>query len=171
MADRFHLEVHWETQQASVYALQLDRPGRLGPNLKPHAEDPPCDPKTFTAAADKFTCGNIGARPDPQNGGIVMGARNITMAFLATYLPNMGGDEIDRPVVDRTGLSGGFDFSVAGAALMIPGIGTAKTAPDSDLREPSFRQMLREQLGLKLESATAPVRVLIIDRVERPAEN
>ena len=164
LEERFKLGVHWETQQAPVFALELVTSGKLGPNLKPHAENPPCDPKAFAGASELLSCGNIGSRRDPQGGSVITGSRNLTMALLANSLPNLSRGEVDRPVVDRTGLRGGFDFTMSGGGPVLPGV-------PPDPQAPSFVQVLREELGLKLVSTTGPVQVLMIDRVERPSEN
>ena len=93
-----------------------------------------------------------------------------------TYLPMFAG----RRVVDRTGLSGGFDLALYFDNRPIPGVG-----PGGGLRMPppsadptpadadavSIFTALEEQLGLKLESQTGPVEVLVIDHVERPTPN
>ena len=96
------------------------------------------------------------------------GSRNTTIERLAVQLPSFGS--LDRPVVDRTGLSGKFDFTLewtpetANAGLPDPNTQT-------DTQETTFLQALREQLGLKLESAKAPIQTLVVDHVERPSEN
>jgi uncharacterized protein (TIGR03435 family) len=100
----------------------------------------------------------------------------VTMAqFVDAYLPMY----LDRRVVDRTGLTGGFDLAlnfdsrqmVAGAG---PGGGlgvppSAAEPANSDV--PSIFTALEEQLGLKLEPQTGPAEVLVIDHVERPTPN
>src|SRR5438045_115364 len=44
LAERFKLVLHFETQEAPVFALTLAKPGKLGPKLRPHADGPPCEP-------------------------------------------------------------------------------------------------------------------------------
>ena len=74
-------------------------------------------------------------------------------------------------MVDRTGLSGRFDFTLAWAPeTTVPAPSDAPTMPPDRLG-PTPLLALRDQLGLKLESARAPVKILVIDRVERPSEN
>ena len=80
-------------------------------------------------------------------------------------------DTVGRAVVDRTGLSGTFDFSLEWAREVLRKVqGGIETVP-ADPQGPSFRQALREQLGLKLESTKAPLQILVIDHIERPSEN
>ena len=79
--------------------------------------------------------------------------------------------EIDRPVVDRTGLAGRFDFTLeygpqsSDELAKLPAV--EGTSPNA-VRMP-FRHALREQLGLHLVPSTAPIRSLIIDHVEKPS--
>jgi uncharacterized protein (TIGR03435 family) len=70
-----------------------------------------------------------------------------------------------RNVVDRTGLAGSFDLT-----LLFQPIQTAST-PSDLTGPPSIFTALQEQLGLKLESTTGPVDVLVIDHVEEPSPN
>lgn len=158
LADRFHLEIHFETREMPVYALVVATPGKLGPKLRPHEEGRSCD----TPAPDLFPgrCRNLALMLRPDNTRIG-GARDVPMDYLAQGIPTL--TPLGRPVVDQTGLSGKFDFTIEWLQT-----GPAP-APDSDA--PSFAEALREQLGLKLESTKAPVRTPVIDRVESPSEN
>ena len=88
------------------------------------------------------------------------------MALIAGTLASMG--QLARPVADRTGLSGGFDFTLEWSPDVPP---RAPGEPAPDAQGPSFQEALREQLGLKLESTKAPQPVLIVDKVEKPSEN
>jgi len=166
LADRFKLAVHFETQESPVLALVMVKPGKLGPKLRPHAEGPACDaapapgvfpPKCYLMAMTW------------KSGRMPMGgSRDTTMALIADALPGMG--RLARPVVDRTGLSGRFDFTLE----WLPdtdSIPAAERAPIPDTQGPSFQEALREQLGLKLEATKAPLQILVVDRVERPSEN
>jgi len=68
--------------------------------------------------------------------------------------------------VDRTGLEGRWDFTLEWLPEPKPG-----AAPDPDAQGPTFLEAMHEQLGLKVEPARASLEVLVVDRVERPAEN
>ena len=70
---------------------------------------------------------------------------------------------MDRPVLDRTGLTGTFDFSLEWSLAPDP-----RQPPDAQPEDsgPTFLEALQEQLGLKLKSAKGPVDVLVIDHVE-----
>jgi len=73
--------------------------------------------------------------------------------------------QLGRPVIDRTGLAGAFDFKLE----WTPDAAQADAAPVD--AGPSLFTALQEQLGLKLESTKAPAEVIVIDHVERPSEN
>jgi bla regulator protein blaR1 len=175
LAERFHLAVHYETQEMSVYALTLVKPGMWGPKLIRHADGPPCDasgpenPATGMADpdADVFppACESMMAAPG-KNGRSVEGSRNTTMALLAFILSRTAG----RPVVDRTGIADAIDYRVEWTPESnSPGSLGEEVQPDPN--PVTFMEALREQLGLKLESTKAPVQTLVIDHIERPSEN
>jgi uncharacterized protein (TIGR03435 family) len=92
---------------------------------------------------------------------------NISMDYLAEWVSSL--PSVDRPVVDRTGLHGGFDFT-----LSIDGAGKS----EGDSNKVALRDALDasifgalQDLGLKLESVKAPIDLYTIDRVERPDAN
>jgi uncharacterized protein (TIGR03435 family) len=81
---------------------------------------------------------------------------------------------LDRPVIDRTGLQGRFDFTLNWTAdeSQFRSMGVRVPPPPQDgSGPPGLFTAIQEQLGLRLESVTAPVEVIVIDRVERPTEN
>ena len=88
------------------------------------------------------------------------GSRNTTLPLIASGLPGLG--RLSRAVVDRTGLSGRFDFVLEWSA---------DADPHADLNAPSFTEALKEQLGLKLETTKGPIQVLVVDHVEKLTEN
>lgn len=121
LADRFQLAVRFESREASVYALSLVKAGKLGANLRPHSEGPPCpatgnidsplaDAKVFPSICEMYMYERT-----PDHARVRWGSRNITMASLAKMLPHapfIGPSAVNRPVVDETGLNGVFDFQV-----------------------------------------------------------
>jgi uncharacterized protein (TIGR03435 family) len=180
LAERFQLAVHFETHEVPILAMTLVKPAKTGPGLRPHAKGPSCDeppsPALFPPICD--------AMPMMIEGGQRRGGgRNITPAMIAWRLPSLGN--LDRPVIDRTGLTGTFDFTIKwtpdstplGATRTISKKGPAGNAPaptpssEPDADGPGFIQALREQLGLKLASTKGTVETLVIDHVERPSEN
>jgi uncharacterized protein (TIGR03435 family) len=80
-----------------------------------------------------------------------------------------GLGRFEQPVVDRTGIVGDVDYEIEWvperSGVAPPDAGAAAEVG------PTFDQALRDQLGLKLEAARASLRVLVIDRIERPSEN
>jgi len=185
LAERFKLRVHFETKEMPVYALTVVKAGKLGPKLIPHAGGRPCgeflDPY-YTPAPDRVSRGEVEAGPDnfpaycdsiglfPKPGGvIVLGYRNATMDMIAASLSGAVGK--GRPVIDRTGLAGRYDFTLEwrpDTATKAPA--DAAVAP-ADAPAPSSLTALRDQLGLKVESTKGPVKFLVIDRIERPSSN
>jgi uncharacterized protein (TIGR03435 family) len=101
--------------------------------------------------------GNNFVRAGP--GGLHMEATKGTMDKLATQLAVTAG----RPVVDKTGLAGYYAFTLDWAA--------GNSIPDADSNTPSMFTAVQEQLGLKLEAATGPIEMVIIDRAEKPSGN
>jgi uncharacterized protein (TIGR03435 family) len=139
-----------------IYALVLARPdGRPGPRLRQTTSD--YCAKLLEAA------GKPGATPAP-TGSPVCGFRPggsgneftagaVPMNELARLLNVVSG----RTVVDRTGLTGVWDFDLQ---YSLP------NAPNPDPDRPSIFTALQEQLGLRLDATIGPVEVLMIDRVE-----
>jgi uncharacterized protein (TIGR03435 family) len=173
LADRFKLVVHTETRQLPIYALVMARSDRrLGPNLIRSATTD-CD--TVLAAARAAREGR-GAPPPltpgqapPCGGRTGVGTLAVDSARpsqLAAYLSAY----LERRVVDQTGLTGLYNASLTWTPDQMP------QRPDPDLppidpNGPSIFTAVQEQLGLKLESSTGPVDVLVIDRVEHPTPN
>jgi uncharacterized protein (TIGR03435 family) len=77
---------------------------------------------------------------------------------------------LDRPVLDRTGLGGSYDFTLDWTPddMTIDANGTSMR---TDATGQSFVGALKEQLGLKLESTTGPVDTLVIEHIEQPSAN
>jgi uncharacterized protein (TIGR03435 family) len=157
LEDRFGLVTRRETRNLPTYELIRVAPGTLGGNLR--ASTAECAGPPTVAAGPR--CGIL------MNFGYVRGT-GATLAQLAASLAPFTG----RTVQDRTGLGSAFDFELRfmpdGVAFPLPP-GVAPPAANSD--SPSLFTALQEQLGLKLEPATASVEVLVIDRVERPTED
>lgn len=103
---------------------------------------------------------------------MLMNAYGMTMAELAgERLP----DFVGRPVLDRTGLDGMFDFQIEFLVELRRGGGDVAAEPAAEPAAetsgvPIFTA-LQQQLGLKLEPGKAPVSVLVVDRAEKPTEN
>jgi uncharacterized protein (TIGR03435 family) len=164
LEDRFQVKVHNEMRETQTYALVLaNKDGKLGPRLKPsdcHGPDtaPPPDPTGQAHPCGRFW-GNLTGN---QN------ARGIEMVQLARSLA--GYWVISRPVFDRTGLTGLFDFQVefTPAFLLAPNPDAPPIANPSADSGPNIFTALQEQLGLKLQGEKAQVEYLVIDRAEQP---
>ena len=184
LADRFKLAVHYETRDVPVFAFVLAKPGKAGPQLQPHPADAPCptttpppsalasaqtpSPSQTVAGGFPALCnGILGMRPTVP-GRMRLGGRNVTISFLADSLS--AGSQLGRPMIDQTGLTGTFDFTLEYTPeLRGPLPPGADFQPDSS--GPSFEEALQEQLGIKLKSEKGPVKVLVLDHVEHPSEN
>jgi len=97
------------------------------------------------------------------------------MGLLASDINGLGplSGEVDKPVVDQTGLEGRFDYILELPAGMITFFPKPPNPddPSPDPKGTPFLNAVREQLGLKLERSRGEIRTLIIDHVERPSEN
>jgi bla regulator protein BlaR1 len=182
LADRFKLRVHFETHDGPVYALTLVRPGHTGPNLRPHAEGPACPDFEMPAplqpilprkSVDVFPPVCSSAQTEGTREGTLVGGRDVTMETIAAAMIHGYGSlvgEVDRPVVDQTGLKGRYDYTLQ----LPPGtlsFSVAPPAPPADPTGTPFLDALRKQLGLKLVSSKGPIRKLVIDHAEPPSAN
>jgi uncharacterized protein (TIGR03435 family) len=142
LEDRFKLKVRRETREGQTFALVIMKNGPKFKEAKPRE-----------------------AVLAPNHAHLL--GRGENMASLVSILTQIVG----RPVVDKTGLTGTYDFDLKYAPQQnsspIPGAEPSEAS--SDL--PSIYIALQEQLGLKLEPAKGPVEFLIIDHAERPLEN
>lgn len=187
LADRFKLVFHQETRPRPIFALVAARPGSLGPQLRPHTDDTACQafargragtpsptsspaPSRSPAAAaaaelENRPCGRVfGGLLQDQRDQAWAGGRGVTMQVITESFGSL--TPMPRPVRDRTGIEGTFDFTV----VWNPRIQDFSSDPQS---EPglSFLDALREQDGLKLEPQTGPVDVMVIDHAERPTDD
>lgn len=152
LMDRFHLVVRQETRELPVYALvQARSDGRLGPNLKPSAPD---------CAAAGNPCG-MNSTGFTSGAGFVV-SKGRTISDLASTLGGM----LDRNVVDSTGLSGTYAIDLKWGPDDVR-VGADTTGTDL----PPIFTAIQEQLGLKLQPTRGPVKVLVIDSVQRPVQD
>jgi uncharacterized protein (TIGR03435 family) len=145
LADRLKLKTHLETKESSVYALVLAKSGSKLQEIKIDPDQPKTVPGADVKGAGsrqglEFTVGNASSK-------------SIT-AILAS--------QMEAPVLDRTGLTGIYKFTLQ--------IGTdwSAGAPDA---WPDVFTAVQEQLGLKLDPIKASIPVLVIDHIEMPSEN
>jgi uncharacterized protein (TIGR03435 family) len=160
LTDRFALKAHTDMKEVDAYALvTARRDGKLGDKLQKW--DGTCAGKPAPPAQPNSTGPRCSAFFRPP--GLVV--RGASMAVLANML-SASFANLGRPVVDRTSLSGEFDFDLA--TTFAP---PSATAPPADNAPPSVFVALQEQLGLKLEPTKAVVNVLVVDAAEHPTEN
>jgi uncharacterized protein (TIGR03435 family) len=144
LVDRFHLAFHRETRELPVFALVV---AKGGPKFKP---------------------GDGGAMSIRLDGKGGYAYTNYSMATLADSLSLMTA--VGRPVLDRTGLAGGYSFN-ADLYNMPKGLSPAEFK-DAMVNSDAVFSALPEQLGLKLESQKAPIEILVIDHADKvPVEN
>jgi uncharacterized protein (TIGR03435 family) len=172
LAERFGLAVHVESREMPVYVLTVARgDGRLGPRIRPAATD--ClavmtqAPGGVPAQAPRLADGRpaCGTTRDA-SGRVIAGGTSMSMLAVSILTGPAG-----RLVLDRTGLTGFYDFDLEFAAEPTPGAGATLGSASTPADRPSLFTALEEQLGLKLQPLRAPVDVTVIDRVQPPTEN
>jgi uncharacterized protein (TIGR03435 family) len=137
LAERFHMKAHMEARQMPAYALVI---ARSGPKLKEPAANEP--------SSSQFG----------ETTGVIQWA-NSPLTNLMWLLSR----EVGKPVVDKTGLAGKYDFTLEYAP--------AARESTEDAGKPSVFTALEEQIGLRLVSSKEHVDVLVIDSIDRPAAN
>jgi uncharacterized protein (TIGR03435 family) len=156
---RFQLRVKQELRERPVYVLVRSRKdGRLGDGLKASKDD--CTTTLGTRPGDPgFRRDCLGQR---RFDGIKLVARPIDE--LVRFLTS----RVNRLVIDETGLTGTFDVDLAYDVPKLAGINSAAAVAEFSA---GVFTAVQEDLGLKLESTTRPIPVLIIERIERPSAN
>jgi uncharacterized protein (TIGR03435 family) len=159
LAERFKLVAHRGSREFPIYALVLARPGgSLGPQIT----------RSLVDCRVQRTCSMSTTHGR-------MTGRGVTMPGLASHLligSRTNSQVIDRPIEDRTGLSGQFDVTLEWAPDAPRQ--TPPSRPFNSVLEssaPNLLAALEEQLGLKIESQLVPKPVLVIDSIEQPTEN
>jgi bla regulator protein blaR1 len=99
---------------------------------------------------------------------MLAGSRDVTMEVLARSLSVV---DLGRPVIDKTGLKGNFDFTLEWTPEPAGSAASDSPAPPAPVVGPTPIEALRDQLGLKLEPPRASLPILVVDRVARPSEN
>lgn len=150
LSERFNLTLHREQKEFPIYALTV---AKNGPKLTASASDtsPEGSPPLV------FFLSPEGAR---------LPGRNATMSELASVMQRAA---LDRPVVDKTGLTGRYDFDLEWMPDETQFGGAVRGTPE--FPKPDLFAAMQQQLGLRLEAARGPIEALVIDRVERPTAN
>lgn len=170
LADRFKLAVHTETKEASIYVLTVAKGGPKLSASKPSGAPPANLPPNLPPGAVVRNYPTDG----PPRGGMMMrmsGPGNVTVtAMTMAQLANMLSQQLHKTVVDQTGLTGAYDFTLQWTPDNL------STSPTGDIQAPepsgpTIFTAVQEQLGLKLESTKGPVNTVVIDHIEPPSEN
>jgi uncharacterized protein (TIGR03435 family) len=165
LLDQFQLKTHTENREVTVYALTL---GSNKPKM--------------TQADDSE---RSGCKPDPNapkpvtNIQTMIACKNTTMAELAQNLQQMANAYIDHPLVDATGLQGGWDFLMGWTPRGLlqtpqatnPNAPAGAIAEASDPNGISVFEAVEKELGLKLVKQKRSILVIVVDHVnEKPIE-
>jgi uncharacterized protein (TIGR03435 family) len=188
LADRFKLKMHTETREIPVYHLLLARgDGKLGQKMKASTDNCPDFKAQQQAQLEAIAKGGLSAlaarmpkpgepappcsiTPLPRTtpGSIAMKATGQAMPTLTLILTQLVG----RPVVDKTGLMGLYDFELTidmqTLARIYADLGVNMPLPPNLPEAPSLMTLLQEELGLKLDSQRGPGDVLVVDSAEMP---
>jgi uncharacterized protein (TIGR03435 family) len=177
---QFGLATHRETRTFPAYALVRANPdGPLGRSLKPSTADcvdgklPPVerspDPATLQPVLRRREGSPFCGIEDNITG---LRGRRVTMTeFVREFHRRHSPLSPDREIVDRTGLTGAYDFELRFGLLPLAAVGYAHSLLGTVLQPFGIRSVftaLPEQLGLKLVDATVSREVLVIDQINRP---
>jgi uncharacterized protein (TIGR03435 family) len=172
LEDRFKLKARLTTKEMPALVLGFARDDhRLGPKMRrSNAECPPAavagrgeGPASTPLGRTEPMCGMGGLSGSPICG------RGVTLDRFAEGMAGV----YQRPVVNGTALEGRYDFDLSFTPdnPCGPGIAFCAACPGQSDDRPALLTAMQEQLGLRLRQGRAPVEVLVIDSVERPAEN
>jgi len=153
LIQRFGLVFHHEDKELAVYALTA---GKGGPKMKV-TSDKPSDPKNF------FFKGKLGDL-------------NVTNMTMQDFADGMQSAVMDKPVVDHTGLTDRYDFTLKWTPDesqfgQMGGYRAPPPNPDDAAAPPGLYTALQEQLGLKMEATKAMAPAMVIDKAEKPGAN
>jgi uncharacterized protein (TIGR03435 family) len=180
LEDRFKLKLHHETKEVSVYNLVVAKNGLKLQALK-DGDCTPFDPTRQIDLSKPFSenfaksCGITGLGKTP-SGQWKVNFGGMTLDQIAENLRHV----IDRPVINKTGIAGFFNFHIEFApdennSAGIKGDGSIGPmlawSPDDPPGGPSIFSAIQEQAGLRLEAGKGPADSIVIDSVEKPSEN
>jgi uncharacterized protein (TIGR03435 family) len=155
LEDRFKLKTHWETREGDIYNLVV---AKGGPKLGAEGSMPPSEDELKMFGIHPVQA--LNQKCDGQRCDFI--AHGCEIGRLVKTLTNQFG----RLVIDKTGLTGKYDF-----VLKYKGRWDRDRPADDLDPTPPMDRALQEELGLKVEAAKGPVKVLVIDHVEKPSEN
>jgi uncharacterized protein (TIGR03435 family) len=151
IVDRFAMKFHTDKKEMSAYVLTV---GKIGQKLNPTQLKGPLP--------------GISIRPG--TGGITLNMVNATIGDFTGFLQIL---VLDRPVVDRTGIQGRFDYQCTFAPDDSQFNGHPPIPPQANSADaaPGLFDAIQQQLGLKLDAEKTDVDVISIDHVEKPSQN
>lgn len=159
LAERFKLRIRREVRAMPVYELRPEQDGRTRPRMRPSSHNcralaPPRPPRDVCSTAFLRSA----TERNPAGLGLIIGQEIRNAGPMSALVANIQAFA-DRPVLDRSGLAGNFEWHLlaahAGVNAAFPSIATA----------------VREQLGLRLEPARGEIELFVIDSVELPTPN
>ena len=156
LADRFQLAFHYEKRELPIYAITV---AKDGPTLAPSATDPD-EPGRFQWQHR-------------------LGDLRVTNMTIAEFVVWFQKTVTDKPLIDRTGLTGRYDFTLTWTPgesefpqfRRTGGFNPTPTSTDNSKAPPGLYKAFEEQLGLKLQSMKGPVNIMVIDHAEKPSPN
>jgi uncharacterized protein (TIGR03435 family) len=149
--DRFQFRYHREQRELPVYELTV---AKNGLKLKPSAAPPDTQPLLVSRAFP--------------GSHVQLPARNVTMTEFVSELQR---GVLDRPVIDKTSLTGKYDFDLEWEYDDTQFGGHFPPINSGASGKPDLFAAIQQQLGLRLESSRAQVEIIIIDSVQKPSEN
>jgi len=176
LSERCKMTAHIATNKVSAEALVALKSGHLGPKLHPFdaSKEAPCldakpmadQPATLANLPNGLpqVCGHPFGTAGPTR--VHSAGRKVTMHQLAELLSQKSYREGGPIIVDQTGLTGGYDFTLDYFPVRLQ----TQSQPD-DAELPTLAAALQEQLGLKLTPTTTMAQTVIIDHIEPPSPN
>jgi uncharacterized protein (TIGR03435 family) len=160
LADRLKLTIHHDTRELPVYFLVVAKNGS-----KLHQANP----------GDTYADG-VKGRGNPMGQGVSSSSNRFATSITSQGMPlsrliPLLARALGRPVLDKTELTGNFDYALKFAVDRPEPDDTLNGRPFPDSDAPFLFEAIQQQLGLKLESGKGPVEVIVIDHIERPSGN
>jgi len=154
LAERFNLKAHWEDREGKIYDLVVAKPGKLR-----FTSEPPSPDELKALGGRPVT--PIFMRGSPSRGFELFGHGASTTDIAGILSARFG-----CPVIDKTKLSGKFDFDLKYYQTHDSDRNNGETNP-----WPPLETAIRDELGLKLLPSHGPIHVLVIDHIDRPSPN
>jgi len=174
LAERFGLKFHYETRELPVYFLTIAKGGSKLQEAKPD----------YVGKSDSLDINGVrltdtvtlGYDQQPVLVGQATSIKTLT-EFLSQWALSLSGENA-RPVLDRTGLAGRYDFAVKFSQQSVfiapPSADSSGAQPQFTMQDsggPNLFKALQDGLGLKMESGKGPDQVIVIDHIEKPSAN